>query len=116
MAVIKMTHDFSCIRQFVCCAILALFLLTYKKGLKLKLALGETSGQRGSLDLDVRNEEEEATTNNGGVLAHGWWRHSQRERERTLKGDQVQHDIDEFGFGQVFVERSKSYNACIWIC
>lgn len=38
------------------------------------------------------------------------------ERERTLKGDQDQHDIDEFGFGQVFFERSKSYDVCIGIC
>lgn len=67
--------------------------------MKLNLALGGTSGRRGSLDLDVRDEVEEDTKNDAVILARGWWDHSLGER--TLKEKQVKHDIDKFGFGHL---------------
>ena len=69
----------------------------------LKLALGGTWGRRVSLELDVGDEEEEDSKNDAGILACGWWNHSQIE---YWKEDQVRHDIDEFGFGHVEFEVS----------
>lgn len=85
---------------------LALFLLTCKEALKLKLAFGGTSGRRGNLDLNVRDEVEEDTKIHAVILARGWWDHSLGER--TPKEDQDKHGIDKFGFGYVDSQRSKN--------
>lgn len=102
MAVTQNDSDFSFIHRSGCYVMLAILLLTCKRGLK--LALGGSSGRRESLELDVGYEEEEDSKNDARVLACGWWNHSQGER--VLKEDQGRPDTGEFDFGHVELELS----------
>lgn len=77
----RMTHDFSFVPQSLVHVMLAPLLARREV---LKLALGGTLGRRVSLELDVGDEEEEDSKNDAGILACGWWNHSQIER--ILKG------------------------------